>query len=414
MTKRAVLVLLLALGPASARAAVLTWEDCVNLALRRNPELGAARAGEAAARADYYGSYNGVLPRLSLSNSVSEGSEDRDASYNASGTASLTLLDLGTYARIRTAKAGAKRAAASLRDVSAEARLDLRRSFLQLLFEEENVGLSQRILQLRKHGAELVDLRYDSGRESKGNRMRARAQLLQAEAAQHQAGRDMESAKLTLSRRLGDETFEASAATGTLSSAAAPPPPDRLQSLADARPDVAASRAAVDSARAALASARSSVFPNLTANYTRGRTGPSEFPANRYYWSAGATLALPLFSGGPTQTYFNTSSAQRGVEQAQLQLQAARQSAVVDLQGVWADFAQADENLSVQSALLEAARQRNDEADVRYASGLLSFDNWELIVSDRVSQERAALQSRLSAATAEAAWDRALGKALGE
>lgn len=409
------LVLLISVLWASpARSAVVTWDEAVSQALRANPELGAARAAASAARLDYYSSYNGVLPRVSLSNGVSESSTDRDPAYSASANASLTLFDLGTYAGIRSAAASSRRAQASQRDVSAAARLDLRRSFLQLLFQQENAAVADGILALRRRQAELVALRYDSGRESKGNRLRARAQLLQAEAALRQARRDVATARLTFSRRLGDERYEALTASGTLSAAAAPPAPEKLVELALARPDVAAGRAAVDSARAALTTARSAFFPALTASYTRGRSGPTEFPVDRHFWSAGATLSLPLFSGGPSSAFLENASARRSLRRAELDFQAARQAAVVSLQTAWADFAQADDQVAVQAALLEAARQRNEEADVRYASGLLSFDNWEIIVSDRVSQERAALSSRLNAGVAEAAWERALGRGLGE
>jgi hypothetical protein len=68
----------------------------------------------------------------------------------------------------------------------------------------------------------------------------------------------------------------------------------------------------------------------------------------------------------------------------------------------------------VQQALLAAARQRSAEADVRYQSGLLTYDNWEIIVSDRISTERQAISAKLAAVNAEAAWERSLGKGLGE
>lgn len=412
--KPSLLLTALLLAASPALAGVLTWEEAVSQALRANPELAASRAGAAAARADYYSSYNGLLPRLSLSNSVSESDGDRDPSYSASASASMNLFDLGTIAGVRSSAASSRRAQASLRDVSAAARLELRRSFLQLLFQQENVLVADRILGLRRRQAELVGLRYDSGRESKGNRLRARAQLLQAEAALRQANRDAQTARYSLGRRLGDEGYQTAQASGTLAAAAAPPRPETLETLALARPDVAVSRAAVDAAKASLLDARSTLVPSLSANYTRGRTGRAEFPSGRYSWSAGATLSLPLFSGGPTAAYFENVSARRSLERAERDFQAARQAAVVSLQGAWADFAQADDQVAVQSALLEAARQRNDEADVRYASGLLSFDTWEIIVSDRVSQERAALSARLTSAVAEAAWERALGRALGE
>jgi outer membrane protein TolC len=86
---------------------------------------------------------------------------------------------------------------------------------------------------------------------------------------------------------------------------------------------------------------------------------------------------------------------------------------MADLETVWSAYATATEQARVQAALLAAARQRNAEADVRYNSGLLTYDNWEIIVTDRVNQERQAIQAQLTAATAQAVWENALGKNIG-
>jgi outer membrane protein TolC len=102
------------------------------------------------------------------------------------------------------------------------------------------------------------------------------------------------------------------------------------------------------------------------------------------------------------------------LEKAQATLRSARNQAVVGLENAWASWFKTTGTAKVDAALLSAARQRNTEADVRYDSGLLTYDNWEIIVTDRVSQERQLLSDRLSAAASEAAWQQALGKALGE
>ena len=68
----------------------------------------------------------------------------------------------------------------------------------------------------------------------------------------------------------------------------------------------------------------------------------------------------------------------------------------------------------VADALLDAARVRNDEADIRYDSGLMTYDNWEIIASDRINQERQAIQAQLNEFNAAATWANALGKQLEE
>ncbi|UPT72792.1 MAG: TolC family protein [Elusimicrobiota bacterium] len=168
------------------------------------------------------------------------------------------------------------------------------------------------------------------------------------------------------------------------------------------------------SSKASLDAANAVFWPTLSASYSRTRSGPTEFPSSRYGWSAGASLSYGLFGGGPAKALLDTRASRLGYERVQSDLSAARQTALSDLETAWSNFADANDQVKVQEALLAAARQRNDEADVRYGSGLMTFEIWEGIVSDRVSAERTALSARRNAMDAETAWHRALGRALGE
>jgi outer membrane protein TolC len=399
---------------APAGAAVVTWEDVAARAAAGNPDLASSRLTRDARRASYWSSYNRVLPSLSLSNSVSESNTARQPAWSASASASLTLFDLGDYAAIRSASASLGAAEASLRGASADLRSSLRRAFSSLLFAQTGLDVARRVLDVRGKNAELVRLRYESGRESKGNMLRAAAQRVQAEVLVASSERDLRVAQRELARRLGSEDFEPFVASGTCSAAPAPALPGDFRALLSLRPDIASAEASLRSADAALASARSSLFPRLSADYSRTRSGSTEFPSRRYSWSAGATLSYPLFGGGPTEAWLSNVAAKRSREASRRDLDAARQAALSDLESAWSDYATASDQVRVQEALLAAARQRNDEADVRYASGLLSYDVWEPIVSDRVSSERSAVSARRAAMDAETAWDRALGRALGE
>ena len=413
MRAKALAALLLA-AAVPARATAVSWEDVAGLAAAGNPALSSSRLTRDARRLSYYSSYNRLLPSLSLSNSVSQSNASRDNAWSASASASLTLFDLGEYASIRSASASLASSEASLRRASADLRSSLRRSFSALLLAQTGLEVARRVLALRRNNAELVGLRYESGRESKGNRLRAQAQLLQAQVGLATAERELRTSQRELGRQLGREGFEAFIATGTFTAGTPPARPDDFTALLTLRPEIAAAEASLRSAEASLASARSAYFPNLSANYSRTRNGGTEFPSSRYGWSAGATLSLPLFGGGPASTVLASLSAKREREAARHDLISARQTGLSDLESAWASFADADAQVGVQDALLAAARQRNEEADVRYASGLLSFDNWELIVSDRVGTERQAVSARRAAMDAETAWDRSLGRALGE
>ena len=399
----------------------VTWDDCAALAFQNNPALQSARRVVEASRASYYGSFNGVLPQVNLTNGYSDGSSFTapipgslpSMHWQAGLSASMNLFSMGQIAQIKSAAASLDQAEASYRLSSSNLRLSLRQAFIQLLDAQESLDVDQRIRAMRDLDSQMVTLRYDSGRESKGNMLRAKALYYQADASVVEDHRQLRAAQKALDQQLGLDEFEAIAATGTLDIGPLPElgePRVRVSS----RPDVAVQEAAIESAEASVKSAQSDLWPSLTASYSRTINGTGEFPSTRYGWTFLGLLSYPLFGGGPTAAYYSIASAKRGLEKSRQDLRSVMNAGISDIENSWSSLAGAIDQVNVAASLLAADRQRNDEADVRYASGLLTYDNWEIIVSNRVGDERQILQARLNAASAEASWLHSLGRALGE
>jgi outer membrane protein TolC len=391
--------------------------------MRENPELASSSRAAEASQASYKGSFNGFLPQLTFSNSytdsnnfASSGSGGTSVSnhWQAQAQASLNIFDASRIATIQSSSASLAQAQANRRAVAANVRFSLRRAFFQLLFAQKSIEVSNAILAMREKNSALVSLRYDSGRESKGNMLRSKAQHLQAQADLSQALRELRISQKALSRHLGLDDFSPLSAAGELQAPPVPEMPRDLRPMASTRPDLAIGQAALRNAEAGVNLARSSLWPALSANYTRSRLGPQEFPSSHYNWTFGGVLSFPLFGGGPTAAYYALLAARKNREKAEQDLRAARDSAVVELESSWSGYATAEDQAKIQTALLEAARERHDEADVRYASGLLSYDTWEIIASDRINSERQSLQAYLNTVSAQAAWEKALGKGLGD
>ncbi len=403
-------------APEAAPAKVLTWDDCVALALRKSPDLLSSLSAAQAAKYGSRGSYNGLFPSLTLSNGYSDSSANTSGDkWTAQLQANAQLFNAGTIASIKSASAAYGQAQASERLTSASVRFSLRQAFAQVLFAERSVDVDRNIRDMRANGARLVTLRYDSGRESKGNMLRANAQLAQAEADLRQAERALRADQKALDRELGLDDFQDILATGALVAQDAPAAPGDENALLSRRPDVAVQEAAVRGAQAAVESARATLYPSLSGSYTRARgPGRAEFPNAVYSWVGGLTLSYSLFGAGPTSTYYAIKSANQSLERARQDLRTVRDAAVADLESSWSSYAGAVDQVAVQHALLAAARQRNDEADVRYASGLLTYDNWEIIATDRINSERQAVSADFNAVVQQAAWERSIGRQLGE
>ena len=408
------------LPPDEPPAMTLTWDDCVALAARRNPTLTAAEYAEKAGKYSYYGSYDAVLPSLALTNSYSHNNTVNGVQIGAQGlytgslTANWNVFNMNAVASIRTAKASYSQAMANQRLASASLRYNLRAAFASVYFARESLEMTRRIEDIQKKNSEEVELRYQAGNEYKGNMMNADAQYLVARINTLQAMRSLRSATKQLDQYMGLDEFSNVIVTGTLVAQNPPNFPGRMTDFLESVPSVAVQEAAVATAKASLASAESTLYPNFSVSYSRTREGGSEFPSSEYLWSAGATLSYPIFGGGPASTFFNVMSGKQTVANQESALRASREAALASLESAWASYANAVDQAVGEQAVLESYRQRNDEGAVRYAAGLVTFDNWQVIVTQWVGAEQTAINDWQQAVSAQAAWEQALGKALGE
>ncbi|MBI4678086.1 MAG: TolC family protein [Elusimicrobia bacterium] len=407
------LALCFLLGSGLAEAAQikpdLRWEDCVGLALRHNPDLAAARLSHEAARAGYKGAFSSLMPSLSLSNGVSDSDTSAKQSWQAQGSLGLDLFNMGNYAFIRSNSAALRQTEAALRLKSADLRASLAKAFAQLLYAQDAVGVADRIQAVRQANADLVSLKYDSGRESRGNMLRAKADLSAAKADALAARRDVRTARIALNRLLGMDDYAVVSATGTWALPVVPPEPGP-QPLRG-HPRLASLQASVDSSKADVASAFSSLWPTVSAGYSRSWQDTDYFP-DRPHWSAGGTLSYKLFSGGPTAVYYAASKSKKNLEKADENLRSGTSALRSTLESAWAALASAASDVAVGAESLEAARQRNDEASVRYATGLMNFENWEAVVTEFVQSEKYYVRVIRDAVSAMADWDNALGRPL--
>lgn len=396
-----------------SQARLLSWQECVTLAGQRNPDLVSSRKAVEAEKSRYLGNVNSLLPSFSLSNRYSDSdSASGESRWSADGTASLSIFNMGNYAAIASARASVRRAEANLRLKSADVRLGLRRAFAELLFAQEQVTVSERVREIRKQNADLVSLKYDSGRESKGNMLRAKAEFREAQALLAQAIRNIRVARQELARQTGFDAFEAITATGSLEARPRAAAPDVTKAM-ERHPSVLQSEASKALAGARLRESKSSLWPALTASYSRNFQGRNYFPREAG-WSVSGVLSYPLFGGGPSATLHKISAAKKDLEGAEEDLRFIRNRLRAGIEASWAGFAEKIDQTEVQKSFLEAARQRNEEASVRYSSGLMSFENWEIIVAELVRSEQSWVRARLEATLAEAEWDNLQGRLLGE
>lgn len=391
----------------------LRWEDCVREAQRNHPDILSAESQVNQARARQDIARAGMLPQIrafaSTQRSASEAYPNTDA-YSYGITASQLLFDgFKTSYSVSAAGEAVRSAEYSYAAASADVRLRLRKAFINLLKEQELLSISEKIAERRRKNLDLVRLRYQAGREHKGAVLSAEANLAQAEFDVLRTRRGLVIAQQTLSKELGRRMFVPLWAEGQLS------PPEKImvtpdfESIASRNPALLMRAALKEQARFSLKAARADLAPKLYADASASRYA-SDWPPSSDEWSVGLNVTLPIFEGGIRRAEIaRTKSA---LIQTEADERSAHDSVVLRLREAWTGLENAMDLVSVQQKFYEAAEARATIARAQYASGIISFDTWNIIEDDLVRAEKALLNARADALLAEADWIRAQGGTL--
>ncbi len=407
-------IALAATAPAPARAdalSSLSWDEARELAAQSNPTLLAGREALEQARFAYQTARATYWPTVSGSagytRSDSDSREDGPSDSTAVGLSANYNLFSGfaDRARVEQAEAALNSARADWLGTQSDVSATLRRAFLRLLYAQQRVELAKSIAARREQNLDLVQLRFDSGSENRGSLLRTKAVTSQAQAEVEQASRSIAVQQRELANALGQSATDSWIAQGDWSHPASETDPS-WNDLMRATPSVRAAQANLDASKAAVAIARGSIYPSLALRAGIDRSG-EDWPPDSEAWSVGATLSVPLFTGG--QNINQLSSAQAQLRQKEAQLHTAEQTALLDLESAWTSLRNAQQTRDIQAAFLEAAEVRAEIAREQYANGLLTFQNWDQIEDELTQSQQALLTSDRDAAIAAAEWDRARG-----
>ncbi|EKD50093.1 MAG: outer membrane efflux protein [uncultured bacterium] len=402
----------------------LTWQDCVNEATQNNPDLVASQQDIQIKKEDKHLAQAGLLPQISATGqknwSEGEGMVGGFAGTGGTGrspngysfgiTAGQLLFD--GFKTVYDVQAAVKDVtAATWGDVvvSANVRLQLRSAFVELLKEQELVTLSKSIASRRRQNYQLIELRYQAGREHKGSLLTAQANLLQAEVSVTQAQRDLLLAQQLLLKTLGRIEKTPIRVKETMVSVMRNRMRPNFEQLADQNPFLKQVTAQKEMNQYVLNSAKSDLLPDISLNTSVSQTS-SDWPPDQIQWSAGLNLTMPIFEGGKQIHQIQKNRAQ--YRQSLAKEQSVHNSLVYTLQESWTKWQDAIDSYSVQQKYLAAAVERSKIASAQYATGLVSFNEWTIIEDNLVNAQKAHLMAKTDVLSAEAAWRQAQGESL--
>ncbi|MFC1674968.1 TolC family protein [Candidatus Omnitrophota bacterium] len=393
----------------------LTWEDCLMEAKENHPDLITAREKVEQAIQDKGIAVGDILPQVSLDASGKKsksGAGSAASTYKYGLSAQQLLFDgFKSSSGIKAAQEDIKSSQYDHDVASSNIRLRLRSAFIELLRAEELLKITDDIAGRRRKNLELVQLRYDAGREHRGSLFKERANLAQAEFEVAQARRNIELSQRRLVKELGRESFSPVAVNGRIEMVFALEEEPDFDKLPRDNPLLKELIAKKESARLGIQSAKADFFPEVYTSASAGKTG-SEFLPEGDEWSAGLTVSFPIFEGA--KRFAELKKARAKFRQSEAEEKSGRDGVVFTLREAWIVFKDAADAVDVRLQFLNAAQERSKIAQAQYSNGLISFDNWTIIEDDLARDKKAYLESLADAQVAEAYWLQAKGVTLDE
>lgn len=400
------------------------WERVLETTNKKNPELESSRASLRSAEFLSRGAFGGFFPDISGSlgysygtgggttggtggTSLSDLSDNATTRYTAALNVKENLFNgLSDQARLNQTDANAEVSRATYDATRARISYELKSAYAGLAYAQKAIALTDEIARRREANLKLVELRFQGGRENKGSLLLSRAYLEQARLEALQAGNSLVTARAQLARVMGMDENAEMLVLG-LPPLMEPDPQTSFAGLVQATPDYRQFVAQEKVADANIDLARANFFPSLTVTGTTSSSGNTFFPKNDR-WSVGATLTVPLFSGG--KDYYATKSALELRKAAVLGKENAERVGLSKLRQSFATYREAVQRFRVDTDFAEAVLARARIAREKYNTGLLSFEDWDVIENDLIARQKSVLQSERDRVVGEAAWEQAQGK----
>jgi outer membrane protein TolC len=389
----------------------LTWELCVEQTKAYNPDLVSARAAVRELEYGVASASSGFLPQVNASAGINYGENELNNTWSenksTSGGVSLSQ-DLftggGNIAKRRRALAqlmiGEEQYRKTLSDVEYRTRL----AYIEVLYAQDLVELTEKIAERRGNNVRLIQLRFDGGRENAGSLARSKAQYAQAEFEVREATRSLAYGLRNLAAAIG-VIEPVPGAIGDLG-AVNPDELVDLSGLMKQTPGYKIAETQIEASRQGMKVTRSAHFPTITFDASvNGRS--SDYDIYNGSWNVGVSARMPLFTGNRNRS--ETAAAKERIIQSEMDLMDTANTLMATLQQRWNSYADAVENEDVQKQLLDAEMLRAEISTAKYKQGLLSYEDWDLIESNLITQGKTHLQRRRAAEIAQANWKNALG-----
>jgi outer membrane protein TolC len=418
---------LAALGAASASAQALplrTLEECVAIALDRQPRLGAAEANVEAGRQRVRQNIAGYLPQISGGASATKsktsaaqktglpgsGASEKYGYYTTGFSLSQVLFDFGrNLDAIQSAQALRDSLAADA-DTQREAIIrDVKQAYFDLLAARRLRGVAEETLRSNQRQLDQARGRYEVGFATKLDVTRSEVLVANTELDLLTARNAVLVAEQTLRHAMGLTEPLDFDLVDILETTPVEIPEDRALAIAlEHRPELVSIRAQVRAAEETASARWKEHLPDVTGGANYDWSGTSSPLRNS--WNYGALVNVPLFSGGLIDA--RVGEARANALSLGFQEQSLEQDVALEVRRATLDLARAREAIGVSERAREQASENLELAEGRYQAGVGNVIELTDAQAQRASAEAEYVRSLYAFHTAVAELERAIGQEL--
>lgn len=402
-------------------------EACIERAIEQNQDLNALRAQGKQASALVFQQATGSLPQVALSananlsptESLGFGmgfqipqSEETPKSFSTGQAALNVTMNVDLFGQngslIYAADRDARAMSAEIQNQTHRITGAVAGAYWDVIVSQQSLALAEAQLKTQVELLDILNLRFAATEVSALDVLQQKQQVASARVQIPQRRLQVQQAEQRLAVLLGYPPSETIDIADMLPKVRSTVSETEVVASIRQRPDIQAMTRRVQAAKARQWSAWASALPQVGVS---ARTGVQFFDQAEFnsqsIWGAGATVTLPLFSGG--RTYGAIRRARAGVLEAEARLNSAELNARDQVLMAYARDREQTELLRAYESQFEAAQNAWDLAKDHVSKGLTTYLNAQIILVRLQQAEISYLLGQREALAARVALIQSLG-----
>lgn len=385
----------------------------IDLALQHNPSYLIQKTEVQKSENTLKSTYSNFLPDLSLQASQRHNrvnSIETDAGQ-VSLNANLNLFNgFGDKAKYQSAKLSLDSQSEQLRRIQSDIVFEIKKAYYNYTYAKELDALLRKITQRRKQQLDLINLRFEGGREDKGSYLQAKARYEQSKFEQVQTTRLLETSFQNLASAIGIPKESLGKPQKNLELMVQKIDRGQLdvEKKLEETPEYKIAVLDRDIAKKEVSIANSSFSPQLDLQGSLGKSGEQLSHLDTNTASAAIVLSFPIFQGNSRKYQFrNARLSQANKENNIWKIKNSLRANLTESQF---NFMSDYDNLKIQQNFLSSSKIKAEVADNQYKSGVINYTNWDIVQTDLIQSEKSILSSRKTVLTSKAQFENLIGQ----